>query len=379
MKKDLFKTITSHCEQSATIPRVYSQDRHALLCRTRDDSQVRKWSLLFLILALCSCAPQTATFHPLLNSQPYVLHLSPEPYHVLDKLDSINVTFSQPLDPNTLNNKTVYVAIGEVNKEDVKKEEIPKISGNIESSSDSQSLTWQSSENVVSGDYTLVVTTDVQTSNHASFNQNPGQDPEPFLATFHVAGTDSNASSSSPSPPTPNSSLNRPSSLVLNEVLYDAAGSDTDGNEFIELYGSPGADLDNYQIVIINGSDGEIIDSINIPAHSQIPENGIFLIADAKTNDAHHSNVPSPNLIDNFDPQNGPDAIQLLDDQGHLLDALCYGEGSLPVAHNGLETCKGSPARDVSNGHSLSRVNGIDTQDNNADFVDLSLPTPGVL
>lgn len=339
-------------------------------------------TVISLLLLFTACAPQAASFNPLLQSQPYVLSISPEPYHILDKLEEVSVTFSHPVDPKTVSDKTVYVTPGEVDKKDVKNEEILKVSGNIETSSDAQTLTWQPQENIAPGDYSLVITTDVQANNHISFNQNPGQDPEPFVAVFHVglesAGQYSSSSdSTSPTSPSTSPTLHRPTFLVINEVIYDASGSDTDGNEFIELYGTPESDLDQYQIMIVNGSDGSIIDTLTLPSGSKMRESGIFLIADAKTNDSKHSNIPNPDFIDNFDPQNGPDSIQLLDSQGHLLDAITYGEGALTLGHNGLPTGEGSPASDVSNGHSLSRMNGINTDSNVDDFVDLANPTPG--
>ncbi len=314
-----------------------------------------------------------------------MLSISPEPYRILNTLESVEVIFSHPVDPNTVSDKTVYVANGEIDKKEVKNEEIPKILGLATTSPDSQTLTWQPQENIPPGDYSLVITTDVQTDNHNSFNQNPGQDPEPFVAVFHVGSSDSSSpfDSAQGKPLSPSSSpeslLHRPSFLIINEILYDAAGSDTDGNEFIELYGTPNTDIDRYQLIIINGSDGEIIDTLTLPSRSKIPEDGIFLIADAKTNDSQHSNILFPDFIDNFDPQNGPDAIQLLDHQGRLLDTICYGDGNLALARNGLETCETSPAPDVSSGHSLSRTDGSDSESNIDDFTDLAVPTPGVL
>lgn len=338
-------------------------------------------SHISLLTLLPSCAPQPNSFNPLPNSQPYVISLSPEPYQILNKLEEVEVTLSHPVDPKTVNDQSVYIAPGEIDKKEVKKDEIPKITGTISVAEDAQKITWHATEELASGNYSLVITTELMADNQVSFNQNPGQDPEPFVAVFHVGGEPSDPSSVSrlPSNLSPTPLLNRPSSLVINEILYDAAGSDTDGNEFIELYGTPHADIDRYQIIILNGSDGEIIDTISLPAGSKIPEDGIFLIADSRTNASQLSNIPGFDHIDNFDPQNGPDAIQLLDHQGQLLDALCYGEGNLPLARNGLESCEASPAPDVSSGHSLSRFNGADTNDNSVDFSDLSTPTPGVL
>jgi hypothetical protein len=83
-------------------------------------------------------------------------------------------------------------------------------------------------------------------------------------------------------------------------------------------------------------------------------------------------------LVDSFDPQNGPDAVQLLDNHDRLLDAVGYGEGIVSLAANRLPAFEGTFAPDVVNGHSLERaVTGRDTNDNDADFIDRPQPTPG--
>lgn len=334
-----------------------------------------------LLLLLCACAqPAPTAFKPLASSQPYVIGLSPEPYQALERIEDIEIRLAHPIDPASLTPEAVYVSRGEIPKEEVSEDSVSKVAGDVKASEDLQTLTWRPQEALPAGDYTLVVSPQLQGGNHQPFNQHPGGDPEPFVAVFYLGSSSHGLGpSDSPSsfPAAPSENLHPPASLVIHEVLYDAAGSDTDGNEFIELYGTPGADLDHYQILLINGSDGEVLDTINLKAHSKIRENGLFLIADARTNASNASNIAGADLIDNFDPQNGPDAIQVLDPQGRLVDALCYGNGSLPLARNGLETCEGAAAPDVAGGHSLSRQQGGDSNDNAADFIDLSQPTPG--
>lgn len=168
--------------------------------------------------------------------------------------------------------------------------------------------------------------------------------------------------------------------VVINEIFYDSADSDTDGNLFVELYGTPGLAIGGYKINFINGSDGKIDDSMTLPTGAKIREDGFILIADAKNGSPTDSNIPNPDLIDNFDPQNGPDAVQLVDSKGQLADAVGYGDGGgiVPVAQNGLSSFEGTPALDVASGHSLGRRQpGVDTDDNSADFVDRETPTPG--
>lgn len=334
---------------------------------------------LFFVLGACA-PPDMKSFQDLASTQPYVTTLSPEPYQRLPQMNEINITLSQFIHPDSLNTENIYVVYGEVLKENIEDDSLSKVSASL-STEDFKTIHWQSDEELHPGDYSLVVSTQLQGNNHQPFNQKPGSDPEPFVAVFYVG--DASSSSTGPSPsgntgsPVNTTPLNPPAYLVLNEILYDAIGSDTDGNEFIELYGSPHADVDRYQVLLINGADGEIIDTINIPTGSKIGADGIFLIADARTNASKVSNIANSDFIDNFDPQNGPDAIQILDTEGRLVDSICYGSDSLPIARNGLETCEGTPAPDVSGGHSLSRINGNDTNDNSTDFVDLSAPTPG--
>lgn len=342
----------------------------------------KSFILMSCFLSLQACAaPLAKNFNTLANTQPYVLQISPEPYQVLESIESIQIVLAHPINPESLDENSLYVARGEIPVESIQDENIAKVSGSTTLSEDLTTITWKSEETLQDGDYTLVIETDLEGENHQPFNQNPGEDPQAFVAAFYL-GTGSRpdpASASSPSSSPPRENLHPPLNLVINEILYDANGSDTDGNEFIELYGTPDADIDGYQILIINGGDGEIIDTIHLPNNSKMNSNGLFLIADARTNASKASNIPHPDFIDNFDPQNGPDVIQVMDAQGQITDTLCYGNGSLPIARNGFESCEESAASDVSGGHSLSRLNGADSQNNSVDFIDLSTPTPGEL
>lgn len=166
--------------------------------------------------------------------------------------------------------------------------------------------------------------------------------------------------------------------VVINELYYDAPGSDTDGVLFVELFGTPEMVLGGYQIVFINGDGGAITDLIELPAESRMGADGFFVIADGRTDMLDTTVVAGSDLIDNFDPQNGPDGVQLLDAAGRLLDSLVYGEGAVAVAENGFPLGEGSFAPDVAGGHSLSRhPAGWDSDDNAVDFVENTLPSPG--
>src|SRR5579885_3443569 len=58
--------------------------------------------------------------------------------------------------------------------------------------------------------------------------------------------------------------------VVLNEIFYDSAQSDTDGNLFVELYGSPELDIGGCKVVFVNGADGSAYDSVKIPVGAKI-------------------------------------------------------------------------------------------------------------
>jgi hypothetical protein len=166
--------------------------------------------------------------------------------------------------------------------------------------------------------------------------------------------------------------------VVINEIYYDAVGSDTDGLLFVELYGTPGLPIGNYKVNFVDGGDGSIDDSTTLPEGAIVPSDGFYLIADAKTGSPTESNVSGADLIDNFDPQNGPDAVQLLDSDGNLVDAVGYGEGIVSSAENGLACFEGVAAPDVVNGHSLERKEpGVDSDNNLNDFAEREIPTPG--
>ena len=87
--------------------------------------------------------------------------------------------------------------------------------------------------------------------------------------------------------------------------------------------------------------------------------------------------MPQFDWIDNFDPQNGPDGMELIDDNGLLIDSVVYGDGAVQLAEDGFILGEGSPAPDVGGGHSISRFPaGFDTDENSIDFLE-GVPTPG--
>ena len=155
---------------------------------------------------------------------------------------------------------------------------------------------------------------------------------------------------------------------ILSEIYYDAEGSD-DGNGFVELAGEPGTLLEGLTLVGINGFNGAAGPVVSLSG--AIGEDGLFLVADRTS--AGTTYVLASDLLANFDFQNGPDSILLMDGE-RVLDAVGYGvfdEGEV-FAGEGL------PAPDAPAGSSLARpFADLDTDDNAADFLVLVEPTPG--
>jgi hypothetical protein len=155
---------------------------------------------------------------------------------------------------------------------------------------------------------------------------------------------------------------------LISEVLYDAAGSDN-GLVFVELYGDPGSSLNGLFLEGINGADGSAGPTIALSG--VFPADGIFLIADDVGDGP--SSVAGADQIANFDFQNGPDSI-VLRTATAILDALGYGVFSVGEIFAG----EGTAAVDVPAGSSLARrFANVDTNNNAADFIVLSVPTPG--
>lgn len=303
----------------------------------------------------------------------------------------IELQFSHALDAQSLQESTVILTQGKAEEsllqdagdfmDEVTSHEIETLPVALSLSEDGFRVQMQPSTELNPGIYQVIVTPALHSTGQIPFNQKPGDKPSLFVATFSYGeGFDATiqtpgeiGAGESPGP----SFGPKPESLVINELLYDGLTSETDGEAFVELYGTPGADISLYKVSWINGADGAETDRVTLPAASLIGETGIFVIADLNTNSTTASKVLGANFLDQFDPQNGPDAVQLFDRDGKLVDSVTYGPGAVENSSEGHPLAEGDPAKDVAGGHSLSRVAGADTNDNAKDFVDLSVPTPG--
>jgi len=155
---------------------------------------------------------------------------------------------------------------------------------------------------------------------------------------------------------------------LLSEVFYDALGAD-DGWVFVEIAGEPGTDLSGWEVAGRNGANGATVAGVEL--EGLIGADGLFVLADRTVDGATFT--AGADQVANFDLQNGPDSVLLLDGD-RVMDALGYG-----VFGSGqFSFAEGTPAPDAPAGSSLSRLfANLDTGDNASDFEILFAPTPG--
>jgi hypothetical protein len=153
--------------------------------------------------------------------------------------------------------------------------------------------------------------------------------------------------------------------VVINELYYDHPGTDT-GHEFIELINSSmaPADISGATIEFHNGTGTTWALVWRAPANTTIAADGLFVVGGDLV-------TPLPDAVITYSLQNGPDAIRLVDAEGHVLDTVGYGALDDPAF---VETM-GAPK--VPAGKSIARaLDGIDSDDNSLDFI-AATPTPG--
>ena len=154
---------------------------------------------------------------------------------------------------------------------------------------------------------------------------------------------------------------------IIQEVLYDGDGADAD-DVFTELSGASGTSLDGWTLVGINGDTGTSYRTVSLDG-ALIPPDGILVVA---TSQAVGAALSHRDFEAQVDWQNGPDAVQLRDPEGRIVDALQYGDAGV------FNAGEGTPAPLVSPGQSLSRdAAGTDTGDNVTDFAATEAPSPG--
>ncbi|MCA9515863.1 MAG: lamin tail domain-containing protein, partial [Myxococcales bacterium] len=154
--------------------------------------------------------------------------------------------------------------------------------------------------------------------------------------------------------------------VVINELVYDGPGSDTE--VFVELRGAPGTVLDGLELVGVNGANGDAYGAVALSG--VVGADGYFVVAHPGGSAALLA--AADQLSAKVDFQNGPDSV-VLRWQGEAVDAVGYGVFGAGTSFAG----EGAAAADQGPGEGLSRLpDGRDTGSNAADFA-LAPPTPG--
>ena len=340
------------------------------------------------ILVLLSCLGLTGCggfnegdYLSLLQRHPELLKISPEPGSQLEVPLQFILEFSQRLDIQKIHPHSVAFLQGELPSalqndhrdlmDALAENELSQVPLSYQLQGDERVLKLKPQSPLKEGLYTLLITPALASVEGVPFNSIPGESPKAFWASYGM-GSQVHLLPETPSGPPPEF-------LMIHEVLYDGKQSESDGEAFIELYGSAESDISGFVIKLINGSNGETTDEIHIPQGTALSKTGLWVVADLKTNSSAETYVPFHDFLDHFDPQNGPDAIHLLDGTGQIWDALWYGEGAISHTPGGNPLGEGLPAPDAGPGESLSREGGIDTGDNFSDFEILTIPSPGAL
>lgn len=345
--------------------------------------------IMLMMVLFAGCGSTDLITLPSLSSlQPQVISVEPKANSTVGVKTTVTAKFSRQVDKDSVRPETVLLIADYTDKptnileKEIKDGKVKGVEGELVISEDELSVTIKPDNELASGEYAFVITRGVSSKDLYPIKEtavfcfkvsNNVQDLEDVVddtSSEALAGDEEEESSVDAEPPP---------EVVINELLYDAVGSDTDGNLFIELKGTPEGNISGYKINFINGDDGKVTGSISISNGGKIPSDGILVIADTKTGSTTSSNVANVDILANFDPQNGPDAVQLLNAKGGLIDALCYGETAVKTAENGLAMCEGAPAPDVSSGESLERPFDMeDSGDNLTDFAVMAMPTPGI-
>jgi hypothetical protein len=162
--------------------------------------------------------------------------------------------------------------------------------------------------------------------------------------------------------------------LVINEIRYTPKGE-----SFIELWGPPGATLECFDLETANGGPAgdqcDISTLLSLTVDNVIPADGYFVLADAEGE--HADLVTSKAKL-----QLGPDGLALRHrETGIRFDSIAYGgklDGCEVPVLEGFDAAPLAPS-----GGSIARAwdeaagAPKDTNDNGADFIACTTPSPG--
>lgn len=158
--------------------------------------------------------------------------------------------------------------------------------------------------------------------------------------------------------------------ILINEVLYDPAGTDL-GHEWIEFYSisDTAVDLSGWQIQIAGSTFNTIF---TIPNGTTIPSNSFLTVGEISTT----ANIKVSALA----MQNGgssTDGVRLLNNSLEIVDTVLYDDDNTANLPDDTGLAGTKFALDVTSGYSLCRRTSTDTDDSSIDFITCTQITPG--
>ncbi len=166
--------------------------------------------------------------------------------------------------------------------------------------------------------------------------------------------------------------------LLINEVMFHPI-EDENTNEWIELYNPTTEPLDVEGWMIADEKETDIIlaDTMNGDGSTSIPPGCYAILTDKGTTIYETATIPDDvirlsvddSTLCGYGLNNKQEKIILLNADGDLVDAIEWGED--------YDDIPGSPFVFVSEGNTLARYQGTDTDDTSVDFFECSSPSPG--
>ena len=166
--------------------------------------------------------------------------------------------------------------------------------------------------------------------------------------------------------------------IKINELLPNPEGADAE-NEFIELFNpsDESVSLDGWGLAS-GTSSWPGIPKIIFPGGVSIPAGGFFVIGGQDIEEADYGMDEDPDMLGNS--SKNPDGVRLVDCTGDVQDTVLYGKAGEAIEDFELldDAAGVSMASMPRDGLTVGRiVDGVDTDDNAADFVANMAPTPG--
>jgi len=167
--------------------------------------------------------------------------------------------------------------------------------------------------------------------------------------------------------------------IKINELLPNPEGEDSEG-EFLEIYNTRDdtVSLSGWGIAAGTSSWPGAVTYV-FPAGSTIPTGGFLVVGGLAVEEADFY-TDDDNKFSLGNGSKNPDGVRLVDCVGEVQDTVLYGDPMDPVEDFELDDDRGASTMATMPSENLGvgrRPDGVDTDDNEADFVTNMPPTPG--